>query len=86
MTYDFSPLQWQGVELYLGVAEERPPASSSLMWGARDRVGAVIRPGRRRTIEGGGRAGVNVETRQPGGGGPTQAATEWPCRLVAGRC
>jgi hypothetical protein len=74
------------VELYLGGAGERPPASSSPMWGARSRVGAVVRPGQRRTDEGGGRAGVIVETCQPGGGGPARVAAERPCRPAAGHC
>jgi hypothetical protein len=82
----FSPLQRRGVELYLGGEGERLPASSSPMWGAHGQVGAVIGPGRRRTSEGGGRAGVEEETRQPGGGGPARAAPERPCRPAAGRC
>jgi hypothetical protein len=53
----------RGVELYLGGAGERPPTSSSPTWGTRGQVGAVVGPGRRRTGEGGGRAGVEEETR-----------------------
>jgi hypothetical protein len=75
-----------GVELYLGGAGERLPASSSPTWGARGRVGAVVGQGRRRTGEGGGRGGINVEMRQPGGGGPAREAAERPCRPVVGRC
>jgi hypothetical protein len=76
MTYNFSPLQQQGVELYLGGAGERPPTSSSSTWGTRGRAGVVVWPGQRRTSEGGGRAGVDVETRRPGGGGPVRVASK----------
>jgi hypothetical protein len=58
------------VELYLGGVGERPLVSSSLTWGAHGRVGVVIGSGRRRIGEGGGRAGIDVETCQPGRGGP----------------
>jgi hypothetical protein len=63
------------VELYLGGAGERPPASSSPTWEARGQVGAVIgRGGGGPARAEAGWAGVNVETRQPGGGGPARAA------------
>jgi hypothetical protein len=50
------------VDLYLGGEGERLPVSSSLTWGARGQAGAIVGPRWRRTSEGGGRAGVDVET------------------------
>jgi hypothetical protein len=44
------------------------------------------RAGRRRTGEGGGRAGVDVETRQPCGGGLVRAVAERACGPVVGHC
>jgi hypothetical protein len=86
MTYDFSPLQRQGVELYLGGVGERPPASSSPMWGACGQVGAIVGPERRRTGEGRGRASIDIEMLHPSGGGPARAAAERLCRPAAGCC
>jgi hypothetical protein len=74
------------VELYLGGAGKRSLVSSSPTWGAHGRVGLVIGPGQRRTDEGGGWVGIDVETQRPGGGGLVRAAAERECGLVAGCC